>query len=54
MRICKVKLVYSFKWWSWFMKLWNRCYLLRNINHHTVTPLYNAMVGVHDIKARYK
>ena len=20
----------------------------------TVTPLYNAMVGVHDIKARYK
>ena len=23
-------------------------------NQSTVTPLYNAMVGVHDIKARYK
>ena len=25
-----------------------------NERHYTVIPLYNAMVGVHDIKARYK
>ena len=25
-----------------------------NNNNNTVIPLYNTMVGVHDIKARYK